>query len=89
MNPLNPQNGHSKLFCLVLAVGLKLDDHLTGLLVFKGERRFSSLSTILQYRSERLSLSFGVQLGIPDCNLSFDYSRTVIDESLRLKFSAR
>lgn len=72
-----------------LAIGLKLDDHLTGLLVFKGERGFSSLSTILQYQAEKLSLSFGIQLGIPDTNLNLNYSRSVIDDSLRLKFAAR
>lgn len=71
------------------AVGVKLDDHLTGLLVFKGERGFSSLSTILQYQAEKLSLSFGIQLGIPDTNLNLNYSRSVIDDSLRLKFGAR
>lgn len=76
------------LICFT-AVGLKLDDHLTGLLVFKGERGFSSLSTILQYEAERLSLSFGIQLGIPDTNISLNYSRNFLDETLRLKFAAR
>lgn len=79
------------LICCVFspAVGVKLDDNLTGLLVFKGERGFSSLSTILQYQAEKLSLSLGVQLGIPDTNVNFNYSRSVIDDSLRLKFAAR
>lgn len=79
------------LICYVFssAVGVKLDDNLTGLLVFKGERGFSSLSTILQYQAEKLSLSLGVQLGIPDTNVNFNYSRSVIDDSLRLKFAAR
>lgn len=71
------------------AVGLKLDDHLTGLLVFKGERGLSSLSTIFQYEYEKLFLSVGVQLGIPDSNVSFSYSRTCFDDGLVLKFSAR
>ncbi|XP_026280653.1 dnaJ homolog subfamily C member 11 [Frankliniella occidentalis] len=71
------------------AVGLKLDDHLTGLLVFKGERGYSSLSTILQYQSEKLSLSLGVQFGIPDTNVNMSYSRSIIDDSFRLKFGAR
>ncbi|KAJ1524774.1 hypothetical protein ONE63_009650 [Megalurothrips usitatus] len=71
------------------SVGLKLDDHLTGLLVFNGERGLSSLSTILQYRTEKLSLSFGVQLGIVDTNLNLNYSRSFIDDSLWLRFSAR
>ena len=74
---------------IVSYVGLKLDDHLKGMLIFNGERGISSLSTVLVYQAEKLSLSFGIQLGIPDTNLSLNYSRYFFDEALKLKFSAR
>lgn len=73
---------------LIAALGVQLDKHTVGYLTYTAGVQ-SSMSTVLEYNTEKQHFVLTCTIGIPHCFVSASYMRRLKEQELKVKISGK